>query len=60
MPSTLMSYNFQENEKMQLQSKMKEHVTQMEELTINFTSLKQELESTKQKLQSTKKLQSTL
>jgi len=51
----LMNYNFKENEKLQLQTKVKEHVTQMEELATNFSSIKQELESTEQELQNTKK-----
>ena len=50
-----MNYNFKENEKLQLQSKMKEHATQMEELATNFSSIKQELENIKQELQNTKK-----
>ena len=50
----LMDYNFKD-EKMELQTKLKEHGTEMEKLATNFTSVQQELEITKQELQYTKK-----
>ena len=46
--SALMNYNIQASELTYLQTKVKEHARQMEELTTNFSSMKQELEKTKQ------------